>query len=80
MDPNLLWETRGVSVQLQAMRGAVLACIVLALMLGTYGISSAPTRTANRLGLRRERISLARSLDAIVYDVIDDAEMKSYSA
>lgn len=40
------------SVQLQAMRGAVLACIVLALMLGTYGISSAPTRTANRLGLR----------------------------
>jgi tight adherence protein C len=52
MDPNLLWETRGVSVQLQVMRGATIACLVLASMLFTYGVSSAPTRVASRLGLR----------------------------
>lgn len=52
MDPTLLWETRGISVELQVMRGVTLACIVLAMMMFAYGVSSAPTRVANRLGLR----------------------------
>lgn len=50
------------------------------LLLDAFGLDGFDNLLANRLGLRRERISLARSLDAIVYDVIDDAEMKSYSA
>lgn len=52
MNPISLWETQGMSVELQVMRGAVVVCLVLALMIGTYGVSSAPTRVANRLGLR----------------------------
>lgn len=59
MDPNLLWETRGLSVEVQALRAAVLTCGVLALMLFSYGVASAPTRVANRLGLRglkRQRV------------------------
>jgi tight adherence protein C len=57
MNPTL-WTT-GVSVQLQVMRVAVLACVMLATMAFAYAIASAPTRIANRLGLRglkRQRV------------------------
>jgi tight adherence protein C len=57
MNP-LLW-TSGVSIQLQVMRVAVLACVMLAAMSFTYAVASAPTRVANRLGLRglkRQRV------------------------
>lgn len=50
------------------------------LLLDAFDLDSLDNLLADRLGLRRQRISLARSLDAIVYDLIDDAEMKSYSA
>ncbi|MBX3263050.1 MAG: type II secretion system F family protein [Labilithrix sp.] len=57
MSPSL-W-TPGVSVQLQVMRVAVLLCIMTAAMALAYAIASAPTRVANRLGLRglkRQRV------------------------
>jgi tight adherence protein C len=59
MNLDWLWETKGVSVQLQVMRGAVLATMVLAMMAFSYGVASAPTRVASRLGLRglkRQRV------------------------
>jgi hypothetical protein len=49
-------------------------------LLDAFDLDTFDNLLANRLGLRRQRISLARSFDSIVYDVIDDAEMKSYSA
>ena len=52
MDPTLIWETKGVSAQLQMMRGGTLAAFVFAFMLFSYGVASAPTQVANRLGLR----------------------------
>lgn len=63
MPPNL-WST-GASVQVQALRVAVLCTIVFALMAFTYGVASAPTRIANRLGLRglkRQRVLVQNEL------------------
>jgi tight adherence protein C len=59
MNFSQIWETKGLSVQLQGMRIAALACMVLALMFFSYGIASSPTRIASRLGLRglkRQRV------------------------
>ncbi len=53
-----LWTT-GVSVQLQVMRVATLVTLMIALTSLAYGVASAPTRVANRLGLRglkRQRV------------------------
>ena len=53
-----IW-TSGVSVHLQVMRVAVLATLMFALMSLAYGVASAPTRVASRLGLRglkRQRV------------------------
>jgi tight adherence protein C len=48
-----MWGSAAVvSPQVQVLRLAVLGCLVLALMTLIYGIASAPTRVANRLGLR----------------------------
>lgn len=49
-------------------------------LLDAFGPDEFDNLLANQLGLRRARISLARNFDAIVFDVIDDAEMKSYTA
>jgi tight adherence protein C len=51
--PNLqaIWSTN-VSVTVQIMRTAVVACFTIALLALAYGIASAPTRVASRLGLR----------------------------
>ena len=57
MNP-LIW-TAGVSVQLQVMRVAVLVTLMISVMAFSYAIASAPTRVANRLGLRglkRQRV------------------------
>jgi tight adherence protein C len=53
-----LWAS-GVSVQTQVLRAAALLTLVVAVMAFAYGIASAPTRVANRLGLRglkRQRV------------------------
>jgi tight adherence protein C len=58
MNPNL-WNTTGVSIQIQILRVAVLACAIVALMAFTYAIASTSTRIASRLGLRglkRQRV------------------------
>ena len=54
-----LWLPGSASIQTQVLRAAALLCLVLALMSLAYGIASAPTRVANRLGLRglkRQRV------------------------
>ena len=59
-----IW-TNGVSVQLQGLRIGVLSCAVLAIMFIAYAIAAAPTRIANRLGLRglkRQRVLLQNEL------------------
>ena len=69
MNPQMLWETKGMSVQTQVMRASVLVCFVLAFMLFSYGIASAPTRVASRLGLRglkRQRVLQQNELWASV--------------
>lgn len=53
-----LWS-QAVSVQVQGMRFGVIVCLMVAVMALTYGIASAPTRVASRLGLRglkRQRV------------------------
>lgn len=54
-----LWESKGLSVELQGMRATAVILIALALMTFSYGVASAPTRVASRLGLRglkRQRV------------------------
>lgn len=58
MNP-LLWTTSGISPQLQALRVATLACVMVSVLALTYAVASSPTRVASRLGLRglkRQRI------------------------
>src|SRR5688572_9193838 len=56
----MLWSnTVALTVQVQMMRVAVVVTLVLALMTAVYGVASAPTRVASRLGLRglkRQRV------------------------
>lgn len=57
-----IWIT-AVSPQLEMMRVATLACVMVSIMALTYAVASAPTRVASRLGLRglkRQRV-LAKS-------------------
>ncbi len=67
-----IW-TNGVSVQLQGLRIGVLSCAVLAIMFIAYAIAAAPTRIANRLGLRglkRQRVLLQNELWQSVEPVV----------
>lgn len=67
-----IW-TEGVSVQVQAMRYAAIVCTGLALGTLSYGVASAPTRVANRLGLRglkRQRILAQNELWASVEPLV----------
>lgn len=55
------------------MRFAVLACVVVALMSLSYGVASAPTRVASRLGLRglkRQRVLAQNELWASVEPLV----------
>jgi tight adherence protein C len=73
MNPNLWSNAGNVSVQVQGMRVAVLACVVIALMAFSYGIASAPTRVASRLGLRglkRQRVLAQNELWASVEPLV----------
>ena len=59
-----IW-TNSVSIQLQGLRIGVLSCAVLMIMCIAYAIAAAPTRIANRLGLRglkRQRVLLTNEL------------------
>lgn len=67
-----LW-TPGVSVQLQVMRVAVLVCLMVATMALAYSVASAPTRVANRLGLRglkRQRVLAQNELWASIEPLV----------
>ncbi len=67
-----IW-TSGVSVQVQGMRYAVIACFVLAFMAFSYGVASAPSRTASRLGLRglkRQRVLQQNELWASIEPLV----------
>ncbi|MBX3206397.1 MAG: type II secretion system F family protein [Labilithrix sp.] len=71
MNPSI-W-TAGVSVQLQVMRVAVLVCLMIAAMALAYGVASAPTRVANRLGLRglkRQRVLAQNELWASIEPLV----------
>ncbi|MBX3252395.1 MAG: type II secretion system F family protein [Myxococcales bacterium] len=71
MNPSL-W-TAGVSVQLQVMRVAVLVCLMVAIMALAYGVASAPTRVASRLGLRglkRQRVLAQNELWASIEPLV----------
>jgi tight adherence protein C len=68
-----LWITENMSVQLQGLRIASFATLVLAVMVIAYAISSAPTRIASRLGLRglkRQRVLLQNELWASVEPMV----------
>ncbi len=56
----MLWtNTVALTIQVQMLRLAVIGTLVFALMAFVYGVASAPTRIANRLGLRglkRQRV------------------------
>ena len=68
-----IWPTSNLSVQLQGLRIAALAALVLAGMAFAYAIASAPTRIANRLGLRglkRQRVLAQNELWAGIEPVV----------
>ena len=72
MSPSL-WSATGISVHLQVMRVFVLVTLMIALMAFAYGIASAPTRVANRLGLRglkRQRVLAQNELWASVEPLV----------
>ena len=71
MNP-LIW-TPGVSIQVQVMRVAVVAAVMLSLMAFAYAFASAPTRVANRLGLRglkRQRVLAQNELWASIEPLV----------
>jgi tight adherence protein C len=72
MAPHI-WSNQGVSIQLQILRAAVIGTIVFAVMAFVYGIASAPTMVANRLGLRglkRQRVLAQNELWAGVEPLV----------
>ena len=50
------------------------------LLMDAYGLDSFDNMLANALGIDRQRIALGSTFETIVYRVIDDAEMKWYTA
>lgn len=67
------WSATSISVHLQVMRVFALVMLMIALMAFTYAIASAPTRVANRLGLRglkRQRVLAQNELWASIEPLV----------
>ncbi|MBN9166958.1 MAG: hypothetical protein BGO98_11845 [Myxococcales bacterium 68-20] len=67
------WSATSISVHLQVMRVFALVMLLIALMAFTYAIASAPTRVANRLGLRglkRQRVLAQNELWASIEPLV----------
>jgi tight adherence protein C len=72
MTPSL-WAPSAVTLQTQVIRAAALLSLVFALSALAYGIASAPTRVANRLGLRglkRQRVLAQNELWASIEPIV----------
>lgn len=67
------WSATSISVHLQVMRVFALVTLMIALMAFSYAIASAPTRVANRLGLRglkRQRVLAQNELWASIEPLV----------